>query len=72
MLRHRPLGALRDEIRSWLTADFVLEEAGPDELSDDVRSWRAVMRDPGGFSFAFRVCEPLGPELLGRELGGCR
>lgn len=48
-----------EDIRGWLALGYVLEEAAPDEASDEPDAWRVVMRDPAAFSFAFKVDQEL-------------
>jgi hypothetical protein len=61
-----------DEIRAWWAAGFILEEATADELSEECGTWRVVMRDPAGFSFAFRAGEGVLRGIFGRKLAGGR
>lgn len=57
-----------EEIRGWVAAGFILEEAAPDEASEEPGAWRAVMRDPAAFSFAFKADETLLRKIFGREI----
>lgn len=44
-----------EEILGWIADGYLLEELAPDEVADEPGAWRAVMRDPGAFAFAFRI-----------------
>lgn len=61
-----------EEIRSWRAAGFIIEEAAPDELTEESGTWRVVMRDPVGLSFAFRAGERLLRRIFGRKLAAAR
>lgn len=57
-----------EEIRDWVAAGVVLEDAAPDGTGDKTGVWRAVVRDPRGFWIALRAEERVLREIFGPEL----
>jgi hypothetical protein len=53
-------------------AGFVLEDAVPDELTEESGTRRVATRDPLGFSFAFKAGERLLKRIFGRKLAAAR